>query len=115
MRLFVTVSFTGLAIFWMLFCVSPHAWMAINSERSLMAGGCLFFLSLIAIWLPTGFFGRGRFFLGLAVVVMAGWLAVSPWLYPSLTLDEIRYRLSAHVMGFVLLGIGTITTYKREC
>lgn len=115
MRAFLVFSFTCLAIFWLLLSYSPFTLFAMDSERFLMAARCLFVLSLIAIWLPTGFFGRGRFVLCLTFAVMACWLAVTPWLYSSFSLDEIRYRLSAHVMGFVALGIAMITTYKREC
>ncbi len=117
----VVTFFTFSAIFWLLFALSEfplivpadhNGTLVKQAEQSSAAGGCLFVLSLICIWIPTGVFGQRRVLVGITLVTGAGWLAVTPFLYPELAVVRFPYRLSMHLLGFFVLLIGVATAYQ---
>lgn len=123
LRTLAIAILTGSAIFWMLFGVTEYPWIvpadgvgssaAKAAERVSFAGASLFVLSLIAIWLPTGMFGRGNLLLGVSGAILLGWLLVFPWLYPNWSLHDYAWRLAAHALGLMALLMGTAATYRR--
>lgn len=123
MHIMIVVIFTLSAVFWLLFSLCHFPWivpadhnstLVALAEQSSQAGAGLFFLSLIAIWLPTRLYGRRLSLVVVAVSLLVGWMAVIPWLYPRLTVIEFPIRLGAHVLGFVSLVVGMITTFRRR-
>ena len=120
-RLLVVTFFALSAIFWLLFAFSEfplivpadhNATLVKDAEQSSAAGGGLFVLSLICIWIPTGSFGRRRVLVAVTLATSAGWLAVTPFLYPELAVVRFPCRLSAHLLGFFALLVGVATTYQ---
>lgn len=123
MRRLIVVIFTLSAVFWLVFSVFQFPWIVpadhnssvvALAERSSQAGAWLFLLSLIAIWLPTGLYGRDRSLVVVTIVLLVGWLTVFPWLYPGLSVIEFPIRLGVYVVGFVSVVVGAVTSVGRR-
>ena len=119
-RTLIIVFFTFSAAFWMFFALSHFPWVVPadhngtllkHAERSSAAGACLFALSLVSIWLPTGVLGRNRVLVVVALFTGVAWLAVTPFLYPDMEFVRFPYRVSAHLLGFLALLTGVAKTY----
>ncbi len=121
MRVFIVTVFAVSNLFWLLFylghvpsivCPNYDTVLMRSLEHSAYAGACLLLLSLIGTWLPTGVFGNRRVSLTISLVLLMGWVAVTPWLYPSWAVFEYPYRLAFHVAGLGALIAAIRVTRK---
>ncbi len=110
MRILTVLFFTFSAIYWLLFAISQYPLVVAPDhndltvyEHSAAASAWLFLLSLIAIWLPTGFFGRGKVLLGMSLATVFGWLVAAVWLFPTSPLTDYARSFSVNLLGAIFL------------
>lgn len=113
LRAATIAAFTALAIFWLLLGIVETPWLVLADHSSELvqaakqesrAAYCLFVLSLVAIWLPTGLLVRRAGWL-IACGVLAGWVVAGLWLFPQWAFFDFPWRLFAHTLGGTILVV----------
>lgn len=113
LRAATILAFTVLAIFWLLLGLVETPWLVLADHSSDLvqaakqasrAAYCLFALSLVAIWLPTGLLARRAGWL-IACGVLVGWVAAGVWLFPRWAFVDFPWRLAAHTLGGAMLVV----------
>ena len=120
LRTIAALIFTGSAIFWLLFAIAQFLVLDIAdsvgnldavSERASGAGLALFVLSILAICLTTGQFGRGRIVRFLTEAILVAIIATSLLLYPTHTILQAITRASAQFVNLLAIILAIAANY----
>ena len=116
-RAVLIFALTGLALGWMFFFLWQFPWivpadsnLAPGEEQIAKAGGILFVIAFISIWLPAGLACRGRWSLLATGLLLALTIYFGLALYPSAEVWLYPVRLAMH-----LLQCGILTCWAVNC